>query len=263
MKGEMNVLEQWSEDTGIHVIRLNRPNQANALSMGLLKDLQSTLQEIKNNEEIRCVIFTGSGDRVFSAGADLKERRELLADQVPMAVSLIKDTINLIDELPQPTITCLNGSAFGGGLELALACDLRIAVSDAKLGLTETTLGIIPGAGGTQRLPRIVGVAKAKELIFTGKRISAEEAKEIGLVNEVVPTGESMKAGLEWAGQIAANGPIAVKAAKKAITRGLDTHLAHGIEIENECYQLTIPTEDRLEGLRAFQEKRKPVYRGI
>ena len=259
----MRVIEQWSEDTGIHVIRLNRPNQANSLSMDLLKELQAAIQEIKENEGIRCVILTGSGERVFSAGADLKERRELPADQVPKAVSLIKQTINLVEEIPQPVIACLNGSAFGGGLELALACDLRLAVSDAKLGLTETTLGIIPGAGGTQRLPRIVGVAKAKELIFTGKRITADEALEIGLVNEVVPNGELMSTGMKWAGQIAANGPIAVMAAKKAINRGLDTNLAYGLEVEDQCYQMTIPTEDRLEGLRAFQEKRKPVYRGI
>ena len=257
------MLEQWSEDIGIHVIRLNRPEQANALSMSLLKELQTIVHELKNKEEIRCVILTGSGERVFSAGADLKERRELPADQVPKAVSLIKQTINLIDEIPQPVIACLNGSAFGGGLELALACDLRIAASNIKLGLTETTLGIIPGAGGTQRLPRIVGVAKAKELIFTGKRITAVDALQIGLVNEVVSYEELMSTGMEWARQIAANGPIAVKASKKAINRGLDTNLAYGLEVEDQCYQMTIPTEDRLEGLRAFQEKRKPVYRGI
>ncbi|WP_455675495.1 enoyl-CoA hydratase [Pradoshia sp.] len=259
----MRVIEQWSEDTGVHVIRLNRPEQANALSMALLKELQETLQTIKNKEEVRCVLLTGSGERVFCAGADLKERRELPEGEVKQAVSLIKETMNLLEEIPQPTIACLNGSAFGGGLEMALACDIRIAAAEAKMGLTETTLGIIPGAGGTQRLPRTVGVAKAKEMIFTGKRITASEALDIGLVNAVVPQEELIKTGLQWASQIAANGPIAVRAAKKAINRSQDTDLIYGLEVENQCYQMTIPTEDRLEGLRAFQEKRKPVYRGI
>lgn len=257
------MIEQWSEDTGIHVIRLNRPQHANALSMDLLKELQGALQAIKNKEEIRCVLLTGSGERVFCAGADLKERKGLPESEVKQAVALISDTINLLEEVPQPTIACLNGSAFGGGLELALACDIRLTAAEAKMGLTETTLGIIPGAGGTQRLPRIVGIAKAKEMIYTGKRIAASEALEIGLVNAVVPQEELMQTGMEWAGQIAANGPIAVRAAKKAINSSLDTDIASGLEVENQCYQMTIPTEDRLEGLRAFAEKRKPVYKGI
>lgn len=257
------MIDQWSEDTGIHVIRLNRPEHANALSMALLKELQEALRIIKDKDEIRCVLLSGSGERVFCAGVDLKERRGLPEGEVKQAVSLIKETVDLLEELPQPTIACLNGSAFGGGLEMALACDMRIAAAEAKMGLTETTLGIIPGAGGTQRLPRVVGIAKAKEMIFTGKRITASEALEIGLVNGVVPQEELMKTGLEWAGQIAGNGPIAVKAAKIAINRSLDTDLAYGLEVESQCYQMTIPTEDRLEGLRAFMEKRKPVYRGI
>ncbi|KMY44632.1 enoyl-CoA hydratase [Bacillus sp. FJAT-27916] len=257
------MIEQWSEDTGIHVIRLNRPEHANALSMTLLKELQEALQAIKNKEEIRCVLLTGSGERVFCAGADLKERKGLPESEVKQAVALISTTINLLEEVPQPTIACLNGSAFGGGLELALACDIRLTAAEAKMGLTETTLGIIPGAGGTQRLPRIVGIAKAKEMIYTGKRITASEALEIGLVNAVVPQEELMQTGMEWAGQIAANGPIAVRAAKKAINSSLDTDIASGLEVENQCYQMTIPTEDRLEGLRAFAEKRKPVYKGI
>ena len=257
------MIEQWSEDTGIHVIRLNGPQHANALSMALLKELQEALQAIKNKEEIRCVLLTGSGERVFCAGADLKERKGLPESEVKQAVALISDTINLLEEVPQPTIACLNGSAFGGGLELALACDIRLTAAEAKMGLTETTLGIIPGAGGTQRLPRIVGIAKAKEMIYTGKRITASEALEIGLVNAVVRQEELMQTGMEWAGQIAANGPIAVRAAKKAINSSLDTDIASGLEVENQCYQMTIPTEDRLEGLRAFAEKRKPVYKGI
>ncbi len=257
------MIEQWSEETGIHVIRLNRPQHANALSMALLKELREAFQAIKNQEEVRCVLLTGSGERVFCAGADLKERKGLPESEVKQAVALISDTINLLEEVPQPTIACLNGSAFGGGLELALACDIRLTAAEAKMGLTETTLGIIPGAGGTQRLPRIVGIAKAKEMIYTGKRITASEALEIGLVNAVVRQEELMQTGMEWAGQIAANGPIAVRAAKKAINSSLDTDIASGLEVENQCYQMTIPTEDRLEGLRAFAEKRKPVYKGI
>ena len=159
-------------------------------------------------------------------------------------------------------ICALNGSAFGGGLELALACDIRVAADTAQLGLTETSLGIIPGAGGTQRLPRLIGKGKAKELIFTAKRITAKEAEQIGLVEYVVPREQLMEKAMEIAEQIVVNAPIAVMQAKIAINRGLDVDLATGLRIEQMAYDITIPTKDRLEGLQAFKEKRKPVYKG-
>ncbi|HJV30895.1 MAG TPA: enoyl-CoA hydratase-related protein, partial [Bacillales bacterium] len=161
---------------GIAIITLNRPNAANALSKEMLLELQNVLDDLKNNREIRVVILTGSGEKVFCAGADLKERKEMSERSVTKAVHLIGTTVNKVAALPQPVIAVLNGGAFGGGLELALACDLRIGALEAKLGLTETSLAIIPGAGGTQRLPRLIGIGKAKELIYTAKQLSAEEA---------------------------------------------------------------------------------------
>jgi enoyl-CoA hydratase/carnithine racemase len=182
--------------------------------------------------------------------------------QVRKTVTLIRDTINSLELLPQPVIAAVNGVAFGGGTELALACDIRIASETAKLGLTETSLGIIPGAGGTQRLARLVGKGRAKELIFTARRIEANEALEIGLVEYTVPVASLMDKALEIAGQIVRNGPIAVAQAKFAIDKGYDVDINTGLAIEQNAYEVTMPTKDRLEGLQAFKEKRAPIYRG-
>jgi enoyl-CoA hydratase/carnithine racemase len=167
-----------------------------------------------------------------------------------------------LEALPQPTIGAINGVAFGGGCELLLACDLRVAAPHAELGLTETALAIIPGAGGTQRLPRLIGKARAKELVLTAKKLGAERAERIGLVNEIAPAGRLLERALELASAIAANGPVAVRAAKRAIDQGSEEPLARGLETEARCYELVLPTEDRLEALRAFAEKRKPRYLG-
>lgn len=255
------MIEQ-SFNHGVGVITLNQPHKANALSTLLLYELQETLQKFKENPHVHCVIITGKGEKAFCAGADLKERAKMQPNEVKKAVQLIRHTVSLVESLPQPVIASINGAAFGGGLELALACDIRIASTEAKMGLTETSLGIIPGAGGTQRLPRLIGMSKAKELIFTAKKITANEAVLLGLVSNAVPPQELEAYTFGLAKQIAANGPIAVKAAKRAINRGMETDLSHALQIEEMCYQITIPTEDRLEGLRAFQEKRKPVYKG-
>ena len=174
----------------IAIITLNRPEAANAFSKQMLFELQETLSEIKYDPMIRTVIITGSGERVFCAGADLKERSTMTAIEVKQTVSLIRQVINDVEQLPMPVIAALNGVAFGGGLELALACDIRVAAAAAKVGLTETSLAIIPGAGGTQRLPRLIGLGKAKELIYTAKRIDAYEALDIGIVEHVVPAEE-------------------------------------------------------------------------
>jgi methylglutaconyl-CoA hydratase len=249
-------------DNGIAIITLHRPQAANALSIAMLTELQQLLQTLKFQRSIRCVIVTGSGEKAFCAGADLKERAGMNETEVRKTVALIRETINEFEQLPQPVICAMNGAAFGGGLELALACDIRIAADSAKLGLTETSLGIIPGAGGTQRLPRLIGKGRAKELIFTAKRITAREAEQIGLVEYVVPREQVIEKAIELAEQIVQNAPIAIIQAKLAINRGLDVDLYTGLKIEQMAYDITIPTKDRLEGLQAFKEKRKPVYKG-
>lgn len=247
---------------GIAVILLNRPEAANALSVEMLNGLYDALQECRYDKEIRAVILTGAGEKAFCAGADLKERAGMDPVEVRKTVSLIRQTINSAESLPKPVIAAVNGVALGGGTELALACDIRIAAETAKFGLTETSLGIIPGAGGTQRLPRLIGKGRAKELIFTARKVEAAEAAAIGLAEYVVPPAQLLDKALEIAEQIAANGPLAVAQAKFAIDHGSDAGLATGLAIEQNAYEVTIPSKDRLEGLQAFKEKRKPVYTG-
>jgi methylglutaconyl-CoA hydratase len=256
------VIRTEKTEDGLVVVTLNRPESANALSLQLLQELYETLREIQFDRSVRVVVITGAGTRSFCAGADLKERAGMDPVQVRKTVSLIRETINSVERLPQPVIAAINGVAFGGGTELALACDIRIAADTAKLGLTETSLAIIPGAGGTQRLPRLIGLGKAKELIFTARRIDAEEALNIGLVEHVVPIDQLLDRAKEIAREIAKNGPIAVMQAKFAINKGFDVDLQTGLEIERAAYEVTIPTKDRLEGLQAFKEKRPPVYTG-
>lgn len=249
-------------ENNIAVITLNRPEAANAFSKRMLFELQEVLEQIKYDQNIRTVIITGSGEKVFCAGADLKERATMTPLEVKQTVSLIRSVVNEVEQLPMPVIAAMNGAAFGGGLELALACDIRIAAYTAKVGLTETSLAIIPGAGGTQRLPRLIGIGKAKELIYTARRIEAKEAQELGMIEHVVPIEELLNKAVEIAGKIAENGPIAVGQAKLAINRGIEADLQTGLQIEQMAYAITIPTKDRTEGLTAFKEKRKPIYKG-
>lgn len=249
-------------ENGIVLITLNRPEAANALSVEMLDDFRDAILTCKYDKSVRCLIITGAGEKAFCAGADLKERAEMDAVQVRKTVSLIRDNINALEGLPQPVIAAVNGVAFGGGTELALASDIRIAAETAKLGLTETSLGIIPGAGGTQRLSRLIGKGRAKELIFTARRIDASEALEIGLVEYMTSSKRLIDKALEIAGQIVRNGPIAVSQAKFAIEKGYDVDLNTGLSIEQNAYEVTIPTKDRLEGLQAFKEKRAPIYIG-
>lgn len=246
----------------VMVLTLNRPEVMNCLSFPTLKRLRTLFHSIAQDLSLRAVVLTGAGDKAFCAGADLKERREMPLERVPEFVKNIRRTMDDLEALPQPTIGAINGFAFGGGTELLLACDLRIAAPHAELGLTETSLAIIPGAGGTQRLPRLIGKARAKELILTAKRIGAERAERIGLVNEIAAAGRLLEHALELARSIAANGPVAVRAAKRAIDVGTEQPLADGLETEARCYELVLPTQDRLEALAAFAEKRKPRYEG-
>ncbi len=249
---------------GILTLTLNRPDALNAFSVALLDTFASAIEEARFDPEARVVIITGSAGKKpsFSTGADLKERAAMSQEEVRRFIFKIRSTFTAVENLSKPVIAAINGFAFGGGLELALACDIRLAAEEALMGLTETSLAIIPGAGGTQRLPRIVGVAKAKELIFTAARILAEEALAAGLVNRVVPGERLMETCREMALQISRNGPIAVQQAKFAISKGVDAPLDVGLNLESNAYWHCIPTEDRLEGLKAFREKRKPVYNG-
>ena len=246
-------------------LTISRPDVLNCLSFPTLKRMRTLCEELRGDLSIRCILVTGAGERSFCAGADLKERKTMPLELVPHFVRNIRAMMDDVEALPQPTVAVINGFAFGGGTELALACDLRIAAPHAKLGLTETSLAIIPGAGGTQRMPRLIGKSRAKDLILTARRIDVAEAERMGLVNRVAPeaTPESLRAtALEVAHAIAANGPVAVRAAKDAIDRGTEMSSTDGLEHEATCYARTLETEDRLEALAAFAEKRKPAYRG-
>jgi len=247
---------------GVCTLTLHRPEAMNSLSMDLLGALHRALDEIAFDPEVRCVIVTGAGDKAFCAGADLKERAGMDENEVRRCVGLIRGVMDKVENLPMPTIAAVNGVALGGGTELALACDLRVVAESAKMGLTETSLAVIPGAGGTQRLPRLIGKAKAKELIFTARRVDAAECLALGLANRVAPAAALLDDALALAAEIGRNGPVALKAAKRAIDRGVEMDLGNALVFESTCYEMTIPTEDRREGLAAFREKRKPVYRG-
>jgi enoyl-CoA hydratase/carnithine racemase len=252
----------YTLDGGIATLTLNRPNVRNAISRLLLEDLASALKEVGASVEARVVVIIGAGDKAFCAGADLKERAGMSPEEVAAFLNTLGGLYKTIENFKLPVIAAINGSAFGGGLELAMAADIRLAAESAVMGLTETRLAIIPGAGGTQRLPRIVGKGKAKELILTGRRITAGEALSIGLINHIFPLASLMTESRKMALEIAQGGPIAVQQAKYAINQGLETDLSTGLSIELQAYQVCIPTEDRLEGLQAFKEKRKPVYKG-
>lgn len=246
----------------IAVVAINRPDALNAFNYETLSELQGSVEKLRTNPEVHVVIFTGSGEKAFSVGADLKERKTLSDVEVRRNLYKIGEVFSLIDQLPQPTIAAINGFAFGGGMELALSCDFRIAVSSAKMGLTETSLAIIPGAGGTQRLPRLIGQAKALELILTAKRLSAEEALNYGLVTKVVNAENLFNTCFELAEQMLANGPLALQQAKFAVKQGMNVDLQTGLQIERKAYEVIIPTEDRIEALQAFSEKRKPEFKG-
>lgn len=247
---------------GVALVTLNRPDVMNAFNFDLLHTLKSRISELDSQQGIRVIIITGAGDKAFSAGADLKERAGMNEDQVREFIINIRDLFTSIESLSKPVIAAVNGIALGGGTELALASDIRIASTRASMGLTETRLAIIPGGGGTQRLPRLIGRGKAKELIFTGRRVGAQEALEIGLVNQVCQPEELLDESRKMADMICETGPIAIRQAKFAINNGLETDLHTGLAIESSAYWATIPTRDRLEGLAAFREKRPPVYKG-
>jgi enoyl-CoA hydratase/carnithine racemase len=262
MAGEECLLKQLRD--GVMILTINRPAAMNCFDMGLLTTFGQAIHEIAFDQEAKVVVITGSteGKNAFSTGADLKERAGMSPDQVRLYIQTIRNLFTAVEELPKPVIAAVNGYAFGGGLELALACDIRIASDNAIVGLTETSLAVIPGAGGTQRLPRIVGIARAKEMIFRARRITASEGLQIGLFLEVVSQEGLLSRAFEIAKEIAANGPVALAQAKYAVNKGIEVSLPIGLAIESNAYAVTIPTKDRTEGLTAFREKRKPVYTG-
>jgi enoyl-CoA hydratase/carnithine racemase len=245
------------------VIKLNRPDELNALDYPTLHRLGEVIEEVRQEiRDIRAVIVAAEG-RAFCVGADLKERRTLNEQQVRRNVNKIREVFSALARLPQPTIAAINGYAFGGGLELALSCDFRFAVSSATMGLTEVSLGIIPGAGGTQRLPRLIGPSKAKELILTARKFTAAEALDWGILNGIAEDPQQLwDLCQQLSSEILANAPLAVYQAKFAIDAGSGVDLQTGLDIEAKAYEVILPTKDRLEALEAFREKRKPVFRG-
>lgn len=242
-------------------IKLNRPGCMNALNRELIAELRRVLDENENDPEIRVVIFRGMGD-AFCAGADLKERKGMTEEETAAFVNLLRKTFYHVFKYPKPTIACINGVAFGGGLELAMACDLRVSVESTLVGLTETSLGIMPGAGGTQYLSHLLGMAKAKELIFCATKIDAIEAFHFGLINRLF-TKESLEDKTQFlAMKIARNAPLAIQAAKKALNAGFRGGMERGLKLEKKTYGEILSSDDRLEGLNAFAEKRTPFFKG-
>lgn len=250
------------DEQGICTVILDRPDAMNALDGKLVEALGERFTELRYDDEVRAVIVTGAGQRAFCAGADLKERRGMDEAQVRRRIDDYRRVFDRIATVPKPTICVINGYAFGGGLELAMACDLRVVDEDTEVGLTELRLGIIPGAGGTQRLSRLVGVARAKEMIFTGARISGRRAAEIGLANYALAADEVMNRARSLAEQTLRSAPVAIAQAKLAIDTGSEVDLQSGLDLESAAYAVTLPTEDRQEGLAAFAEKRKPNFKG-
>ncbi|CAL8464530.1 g4065 [Coccomyxa elongata] len=242
---------------------LTRHEARNAIGRQLLRELWEAINMVKLERTTRCVVVRSAVPNVFCAGADLKERATMTQQETSEFVTNLRGAFSAVEALPMPTIAIINGYAMGGGAELALACDFRVCGAAAQFAFPETRLGIIPGAGGTQLLPRIVGRTKAKELIFTGRRVNADEAAHMGLADYTVADGDDAEArGLQLARDIAQGGPIALRMAKSAINRGIEVDLQTGYALENSYYAQVIPTNDRLEGLRAFAEKRQPVFTG-
>jgi enoyl-CoA hydratase len=247
---------------GIATITLNRPAVHNAMNERMREELTACFGELVRSEDARVVVVTGTGERAFSAGADI---REFVAPQVPVRFRDGRRRVDFraaMDRCPQPIIAAIRGFALGGGLELALACDIRIAGEDSQLGLTEVNLAIIPGGGGTQRLPRLVGRGKALEMILTGARIDAREALRIGLVERVVPATDVLSSAQALARALAEKAPVALRYAKEAVVKGLGLPLEDGLRLENDLATLLRTTDDRIEGAKAFLEKRKPRFTG-
>jgi enoyl-CoA hydratase len=248
----------------ISIIKLNRPERMNALSASLKRDVEIAFFELARSDDSRCVVLTGMGDRAFCAGADIKERvtSNLAGPAQYLRQQQTYDLFNAVADFEKPVIAAINGVALGGGLELALCCDIRLAADHARLGLPEVKLGTLPAAGGTQRLTRYVGPSLAKELMFTGDFLSAEQARSVGLVSRCLPLNELLPAAIELATRIAAQPPLAVRFIKRSVNLGMEVGLEAGLQFERYASALLSDTDDRKEGMRAFVEKRPANFQG-
>lgn len=251
-----------SRGPGIEVWTIDGETRRNAISRAMLNELEALVKRASSGREVRVVVITGAGDKAFCAGADLKERATMAEEEVRAFLQQLRRTFRSIEQSDAIFIAAVNGVAFGGGTELALACDLRVAAPVAEMGLTEVKIGIIPGGGGTQRLSRLLGPGRAKDLILTGRRLNAAEAFSFGVVNRLAPEGRLVETALSLASAIAENAPVAVSTAKHAIDDGLSLELDEALGVELKHYERVLATEDRLEGLRAFAEKRPPKFQG-
>lgn len=247
-------------ENGIGYITINRPEALNALSSQVLADLNEVLDQVEKSEEIRVVIVTGAGEKAFVAGADIKEMDLMSPIQAFEYMTFANDTFTRLSDLRQPTIAVLNGYALGGGMELALSTDIRIGFEKTVVGFPEVGLGIIPGFAGTQRMSRLIGTSRAKELIFTARTVKGQEAYDLGILNKLVPAEELLSSAEELAAAIMKNAPLAVEKAKHVIQVGAELPLKNAIRLETEAEALLFSTEDKLEGMRAFVEKRKAVF---
>ena len=245
---------------GIGYITINRPAAMNALSSEVLTDLNLVLDEVEKHEDIRVVIVSGQGDKAFVAGADIKEMDQMSPIQAFEYMTYANDTFTRLSDLTQPTIAVLNGYALGGGLELALSTDIRIGFEKTMVGFPEVGLGIIPGFAGTQRMSRLIGTSKTKELIYTARIVKGNEAYDLGILNKLVPAEELLSSAEELAKSIMKNAPLAVEKAKHVIQVGSELPLKNAIRLETEAEALLFSTEDKVEGMRAFVEKRKAVF---
>ncbi len=246
----------------IALVTVNRPDKYNALNRQTITDLAQCISEVEQDAEVRAVILTGAGEKAFVAGADINELASLAPLEARAHAARGQRLFTRIENLPKPTIAAINGFALGGGLELAMACSLRIASENARLGQPEVKLGIIPGYGGTQRLPRLVGKGAALAILLSGEPITAQEAHRIGLVQQVVPQSELLATARQWAAKILANGPLAISLCLSAVNMGADMPLDEAMAFEASQFGLSCATEDMREGTKAFLEKRKPEFRG-
>ena len=253
----------YGKEKGIARITVNRPEKRNALNQAVRLELQQALRDIEEDDSIRVAIVTGAGDKAFIGGADITELKEM----TPIACEARASTLGQqlytdIENLRVPVIAMINGFCLGGGCEIAMCCDIRVASENARLGQPEINIGIFPGGGGTQRLPRLVGWGKAKELLYTGRIIDAAEAERIGLVDKVVPPDELESTVTELAETIASKSPVIIRLLKKAITRGMYSNLPDGLAYDKSTFSLCFATEDHYEGITAFLEKRQPEFKG-
>jgi enoyl-CoA hydratase/carnithine racemase len=263
VRSDYETLKLERQDQHILVVTLNRPQASNAMNTQMGLDLMEVFERFQVAlDDLRCIVLTGAGGKAFCAGGDLKERRGMTDEAWAAQHAIFERKLRALMACPLPVIAAVNGAAYGGGCEIAAAADFVYASENARFALTEVTLGIMPGAGGTQNLPRAVGMRRAKEIILTGLPFTAAEAAQWGLVNKVVPLGELMPAALATARRIADNAPISVRQAKQSVQRGMQMSLWDGLAFEIEAYNRMVPTEDRHEGVNAFNEKRKPAFRG-